>query len=147
MKRVSLYRSLVVVACLLLAAPAWGTKDVQAPSPSAGLAEARTLVLQRKFEEALAILRPIARGGTVEANVLFHIGLAAVGASHKLGLSEDAREALLDAAIAAFHSMLVRKPGLVRVRLELARAFFLKGEDKLARRHFESCLSLKAIRR
>ena len=37
--------------------------------------------------------------------------------------------------------MLVAQPGLVRVRLELARAFFLKGEDKLARRHFEQVLA------
>ena len=33
--------------------------------------------------------------------------------------------------------MLINSPGLVRVRLELARAFFLKGEDDLARQHFE----------
>ena len=37
--------------------------------------------------------------------------------------------------------MLVEAPGLVRVRLELARAFFLKGEDGLARRHFEQVLA------
>ena len=39
--------------------------------------------------------------------------------------------------------MLVRRPELVRVRLELARAFFLKGEDTLARRHFEQVLAGK----
>ena len=39
-------------------------------------------------------------------------------------------------AIAAFRAMLVRRPELVRVRLELARAFFLKEEDRLAERHF-----------
>ena len=32
-------------------------------------------------------------------------------------------------------------PGLVRVRLELARAFFLKGEDSLAQQHFEQVLA------
>ena len=37
--------------------------------------------------------------------------------------------------------MLIADPGLVRVRLELARAFFLKGEDRLARRHFERVLA------
>ena len=31
-----------------------------------------------------------------------------------------------------------RSQSLVRVRLELARAFYLKGEDSLARRHFEA---------
>ena len=39
--------------------------------------------------------------------------------------------------------MLVADPTLVRVRLELARAFFLKGEDGLARRHFEMVLAGK----
>ncbi|MYE58287.1 MAG: DUF560 domain-containing protein [Alphaproteobacteria bacterium] len=33
------------------------------------------------------------------------------------------------------------RPELVRVRLELARAFFLMGEDTLARRHFEQVLA------
>ena len=54
---------------------------------------------------------------------------------------EDRRDALLDEAIAAFRKMLVADPNLVRVRLELARAFYLKGEDSLARRHFEAVLA------
>ena len=37
--------------------------------------------------------------------------------------------------------MLVARPDLVRVRLELARAFFLKGEDGLAGKHFEEVLA------
>ena len=37
--------------------------------------------------------------------------------------------------------MLVKGPGLVRVRLELARAFFLKEEDSPATRHFEQVLA------
>ena len=36
---------------------------------------------------------------------------------------------------------MVNEPGLVRVGLELARAFFLKGEDTLATRHFEQVLA------
>ena len=52
----------------------------------------------------------------------------------------EAREALLDEAIANFHAILVRRPNLVRVHLEIARAFFLKGEDGLARRHFQLVL-------
>ena len=143
MKRIFLVRPLAVVACLLLAAPAWGAKDDPAPSPAAGLAEARALVLQGRFDAALAILRPLASGRTIEPGVAFQIGLAAVGASQKPGISEDLRDALLDEAIAAFHFMLVARPELVRVRLELARAFFLKGEDRLARRHFERVLAGK----
>ena len=107
------------------------------------MTEARRLVRAGKFDEALAILRPHVRGQTVHADVVFQYGLAAIGASQKVGLAEDKREALLDEAIGAFHAMLVRRPELVRVRLELGRAFFLKGEDGLARRHFEQVLAGK----
>ena len=141
MKRLSVCRPLAVVACLLLAAPAWGATDEPPPSPSAALAEARTLILQGRFEQALAILRPMALGETIDPSVAFQIGLAAVGASQRPGLDGDARDALLDQAIAAFHAMLVGRPELIRVRLELARAFFLKEEDRLARRHFEQVLA------
>ena len=43
----------------------------------------------------------------------------------------------------SFRTMLIDRPDLVRVRLELARAFFLKGEDSLSRRHFEQVLGGK----
>ena len=56
-------------------------------------------------------------------------------------LRDEAREAKLDEAITAFRAILVARPELVRVRLELARAFFLKEEDTLARRHFEQVLA------
>ena len=46
-----------------------------------------------------------------------------------------------DSAIEAFRAILVDRPGLVRVRLELARVFFLNGQDGLARRHFEAVLA------
>ena len=103
--------------------------------------EARTLMKSGRFDEALAILRPLARGRTVDAAVLFHIGLAAIGASQKRDVSEERRDGLLDEAIAVLRRMLIDRPDLVRVRLELARAFFLKGEDTLARRHFERVLA------
>ncbi|MDE0406304.1 MAG: surface lipoprotein assembly modifier [Alphaproteobacteria bacterium] len=110
-------------------------------TPVSGLDEARALVRSGRFEEALRLLRPLARGRTVDASVLFNIGLAAAGASQRPGLSEAARTALLAEAIAALRRMLFDRPGLVRVRLELARAFFLKREDRLAQRHFEHVLA------
>ena len=42
---------------------------------------------------------------------------------------------------AVLHAILINQPGLERVRLELARAFFYKKEDKLARRHFARVLA------
>ena len=70
----------------------------------------------------------------------FRAGLAAVGQAMTMPKGEE-RDAKLDDAIAAFHGILVESPALVRVRLELARAFFLKNEDGLARRHFETVLA------
>ena len=49
-------------------------------------------------------------------------------------------ETLLNLAIAAFRSILIHEPELVRVRLELGLAFFLKDQDDLARDHFERVL-------
>ena len=138
--------TLAAAASLLLSAPAWSAGEPPPPpaasqSAVAAVAETRTLIEQGRFEEALSILRPLAQDRAVEANVLFLIGLAATGASQQPGLSGDEREALLDEAIASLRVMLIDRPDLVRVRLELARAFFLKGENDLSRKHFEHVLA------
>ena len=75
-----------------------------------------------------------------ETDRLFQNGMAALSAAHREA-EPEAREALLDRAIDSFRTILVRRPDLVRVRLELARSLFLKGEDSLARRHFEQVLA------
>ena len=111
------------------------------PTTPSSPAEARALIECGRFAEALVILGPLMRGAAFEPNLYFLFGLAATGASHQPGLEEEDREALLDGAIAAFREMLIDRPGLVRVHLELGRAFFLKGEDDLARRHFEWVLA------
>lgn len=101
---------------------------------------ARVLVEQRRFLEALERLRPLAPGHPDRIDALFLLGLAAAGAAG--GEAEDeARAALLAEAVRAFHAILIDRPDLVRVRLELARAFFLKGDDDLAREHFERVLA------
>ena len=69
----------------------------------------------------------------------FRAGMTAIQEASRA--EPDKRDALLDRAIAEFRAILVARPELVRVRLELARAFFLKGEDSLARRHFEQVLA------
>ncbi|MYE02342.1 MAG: DUF560 domain-containing protein, partial [Alphaproteobacteria bacterium] len=75
---------------------------------------------------------------TTEAR--FRAGMEALNAAHAIA-DREARDERLDEAIAAFRAILVDRPELVRVRLELARAFFLKEEDTLARRHFEQVLA------
>ena len=70
----------------------------------------------------------------------FRAGMEALNTAHATG-DWETRDEKLDEAIAAFRAILVDHPELVRVRLELARAFFLKEEDTLARRHFEQVLA------
>ena len=75
-----------------------------------------------------------------DMTVLFRQGMKSVEAA-VTAKDEDRRDEHLDRAIATFRKMLIANPQLVRVRLELARAFFLKGEDGLARQHFERVLA------
>ena len=103
--------------------------------------KARALIRQGRFSEALVLLRPFIQRRPIEPGALFLIGLASLGASRQPGLAEKAGETLLDGAIAAFRNMLIDQPGLIRVRLELARAFFYKGEDSLSKEHFERVLA------
>ena len=72
--------------------------------------------------------------------LLFQIGMTALAAA-ELATDDAGRHEFYDKAIDAFRSILVNRPELVRVRLELARAFFLKGQDGLAQRHFELVLA------
>ena len=141
-----LCRALAVVALFLIAAPAWSAGDAPPPSSTpgtAGVAEAQALVQEGRFDEALDVLRPLARDNPADKDILFLIGVAATEASRKPDVAEAERDALLDEAIASLRAMLIDRPDLVRVRLELARAFFLKGEDSLSRRHFEQVLGGK----
>ena len=101
---------------------------------------AQVLVSQNRFAEALEILLPLAKDHPGQTAVQFLLGLAASRWSQDPGVEEKKRLLLLDAAIEAFRSILIHQPGLVRVRLELALAFFLKEEDDLARNHFERVL-------
>ena len=87
---------------------------------------------------ALLLAAPAARAD--DTALRFRAGMEAVTAA-QAATTPEAREEKLDEAIAAFRSLLVSHPELVRVRLELARAFFLKGEDSLAKRHFEEALA------
>ena len=72
--------------------------------------------------------------------ILFQVGMQSLAAAGQAD-DEDARQEHYDRAIAAFRLILVNRPELIRVRLELARAFFLRGQDGLARRHFELVLA------
>ena len=133
------------VAVLLLGAlPAFAAPDTSHLSSDPEVARARALFEGGRPDAALSILRTLAPDGRPDRiDILFLTGMAATGESHRPGLSEVVRTALLDEAVQAFHAILIGRPEPVRVRLELARAFFLKGEDVLARRHFGQVLAGK----
>ena len=78
-----------------------------------------------------------------QTDVRFLIGLAGIGAATRPDTDDEQRTLLLAEAIEALHAILINRPDLVRVRLELARAFFIKGEDTLSREHFERVLAGK----
>ena len=154
-------RAALLAACLTLALPALADQHESEPQPAPEAADAaadeaaapdappagtvgdaRALIDAGRFGEALVILTPMVQGDAVDANVAFLYGLAAVGtAQQQPDLAPETREALLSQAVAAFRAMLIEDPRLLRVRLELARAFYLMGEDDLARRHFEIVLA------
>ena len=135
------YLALAAAVLLVLGAPA-ASATGDAASPEAGLAQAQAFFDAGRFDEALAVLRPLTAGREVDADAAFLFGLAAMEASRRLPADAGAeRDALLDEAITVLREMLVVRPALVRVRLELARAFFYKGEDGLARDHFELVLA------
>lgn len=73
-------------------------------------------------------------------DALFRVGMAALAEAEQND-DKAARRQLYDRAIAAFRLILVNRPDLIRVRLELARTFYLKGQYNLARRHFELVLA------
>ena len=147
-------KSILLIVCVMLLALAHLTAGdaVAAPSQShlsrdPKVRAARGLVKQRRYFEALKLLGPIAReskGRADRTDVLFLYGLSAIEASRRLPPAKaKERTALLDAAISALRVILIEKPALVRVRLELARAFFYKKEDDLSRRHFDRVLAGK----
>lgn len=102
---------------------------------------ARALIERNRFAAALEILKPLAlEDRPDQTDVRFLLGLAASRGSQEPGLNDDERLRLLDLAIAAFRTILIKQPELVRVRLELALAFYLKQDDALAQNHFERAL-------
>ena len=133
-------RALFSAAFLLLAIQTPVAAQSGMP-PDDAAAMARELFGAGRPDQALEMLRPIARSHPGHANIGFLLGLSAIEASRMAGNSDEQRIALLDEAITTLHAMLVDRPELVRVRLELARAFFYKGEDSLARGHFRRVLA------
>ena len=133
--------SALVLPVVLLATSALAASERPHLSSDPRVNEARTLIEAGHHEEALATLRPLATHHPDHTDVLFLVGLAAINASQRTGIGDEERDRRLEEAVAALRNILVDRPDLVRVRLELARAFFLKGQDDLARKHFDRVLA------
>ncbi len=121
--------------------------DTALPAKAQGLVEddlnaAVDLLLQGEVEDAVDAVRPHLSRDPRAVNLLFEAGMAMLGSAHAMHPSQaETRDVLLDASITMFRAILTEHPDHVRVRLELARTFFLRGSDGLARRHFERALA------
>lgn len=111
------------------------------------VAHARALIHGGEHRAALEILRPLSTDidRADITDIRFLIGIAAITAAVNIDAADEqeteTKDALLSEAIAALRAILIERPELTRVRLELARAFFMRGDDALARRHFERVLA------
>ena len=133
---------LLALVAILLVATSIVTANAQS-HPLSTKTDARTLIQEGDYDQALLILRSLAREHPKDTQVLFLTGLAAIEKSRHPDTREEDRYVLLDEAIGVLHTILIDQPNLERVRLELARSFFYKQEDRLARRHFERVLAGK----
>ena len=109
-------------------------------SESQDLATARALVNSGYYPHALVMLREMRIDRPDGMEILFLRGLSAMELSNTVE-DEAIKNALLDEAIRSLNTIVVNNPNLVRPRLELARAHYLRENDKLAREHFEAVLA------
>ena len=99
-------------------------------NPVLPFARVNSLMEQRQWQAAQAALQDAAKDPAADPiEVLFLGGLIAL---------ESQNYAV---AIAQFQKILVDHPIIPRVRLELARAYFLSGDDEGAQYHFERALA------
>lgn len=89
-----------------------------------GLQAAELLVQSGKLDDAKVVLLAMEKATPDDSEVLFLLGMIAV------------QQKDCDTAIRRFRKILVHEPGVARVRLELARAFFLRQDWDNAERQF-----------
>ena len=90
------------------------------------------LLAQGKVGEALTIIRPVAEARPDSQQATFSLALAALGladAAVRNGVKpkDDPAKEHYNLAVRSFRTMLVKEPRQLRVRLELARALFQRG--------------------
>ncbi|MDB5145954.1 MAG: hypothetical protein JWQ66_4669 [Mucilaginibacter sp.] len=99
---------------------------VAAHAQDATLARAKTLLDAKKAPEAFALLDPLedARAGDPDFDYL--LGIASIDSGH------------LTRGVFALERVIAVKPNFPEARAEIARAYFLMGENRAAREEFEA---------
>ena len=139
--------SVFMIMMMAMGLPAMAQENSDGPSESpesvihvSSIEAAKTLLRNGHWELAFKILEPLADDPEA-ASLLFDVGMATLNAAHGSTLAEKDRDEILNVSIAAFLAILAADPERVRVRLELARAFFMKGDDDLSKRHFDRVMA------
>lgn len=117
------------LAALIFASCTLATGIVSAQDDS--LSRARQLIDGRQFQEAFVLLDPMEGTRAGNPDYDFLLGLAAI---------ETGR---FTRAIFALERVLAARPDDPRARAEIARAFFLAGENENARREFDAVKAQK----
>ncbi len=128
---------LVAATALFLAPEAIQASDVDPNAPTdeqvmAAAAATERLLNQGRAMEAMAVIRPVAEARPDFPQATFSLGLTALAAAEtsiRGGASrkDDAVKESYNIAVRAFRGMLVKDPNQMRVRLELGRALFSRG--------------------
>jgi outer membrane protein len=114
---------------LLAASPALAQVQQIPPSPLAAaeaIERARTAIVGGDLVEAESLLATVAINSETQNDLDFLSGTIAFE-------KKD-----YNTVISRFRELLARNPSLNRVRLDLARAYFMKGDDKAAEYHFRA---------
>lgn len=126
----------LLLSCLVLAGSAYADTLPSPPNPSAFLSASspfslvNALMAKGQWQAAQLELQEVALNPAADpVEVLFLGGLIAME-NQSYGY-----------AITQFQKILIQHPDIARVRLELARAYFLSGNDDGAQFHFERVLA------
>jgi len=91
--------------------------------------------------EALRLLRPLVGNHPDQVDMLFLYGISAITAAERMDPEDERCGTLLREATLALQIISVNNSSLTRVRLEFARALFLRGDDELSEEQFRLVLS------
>ena len=123
----------IALQSIALSTPAKAQQQFLTYEQAVGAAE--FLANNGHYLDALLLLRQLPLDREDRYEVLFLRGLAAMELSNR-ALEDEVRDALLDEAVEAFYVVSSNNPGLLRPRLELARAYFMRGDDESRKRTF-----------